>query len=111
MSISITTQPIPLKVDSNGVIRVGQTRVTLDTIVFAFLDGATVEEIVQQYPSLDMADVYAVVGYYLRNRFEVEDYLRQRLQQAKSVCKQNELRFNPHGVRERLLSRYKLKGR
>lgn len=105
MSISIITEPIPLKVDANGVIYVGGTRVTLDTVVAAFLEGATVEEIVQQYPSLDLADVYAVVGYFLRQRSEVEAYLRQRQKQAEDVRKQNEMRFDPHGVRERLLAR------
>jgi uncharacterized protein (DUF433 family) len=111
MSISIATEPIPLKADADGVIRVGQTRVTLDTIVSAFLDGVTIEEIVQQYPSLDMADVYAVISYYLRRRSEVEVYLKQRQQQAKSVRKHNELRFTPHDIRERLLSRYRGKRR
>lgn len=105
MTISIVAEPIPLKVDADGVIRVGETRVTLDTVVAAFSEGATVEEIVQQYPSLDLADVYAVIGYYLRQRSEVEAYLRRRQQQAESVRKQNEIRFDPHGVRERLLAR------
>lgn len=44
------------------VILIGDTRVTLDTVVDAFVSGATPEEIVHQDPSLDLADVYAVVG-------------------------------------------------
>lgn len=110
MTISIVTEPIPLKVDVDGIIRVGDTRVTLDTVVAAFLEGATAEEIVQQYPSLDLAEVYAVISYYLRQRSEVEAYLRQRQQQADSVRKQNEMRFDPHGVRQRLLARRSRKG-
>ena len=47
-----TTEVIPLTVDAHGVLRVGNTRVTLDTVLAAFADGATAEEIVQQYPSL-----------------------------------------------------------
>ena len=50
--------------DADGVIRVGKTRVTLDTVVDAYRDGATVEGIVQQYPSLEPADVHAVIGYW-----------------------------------------------
>jgi len=50
MTLSIAVEPIPLKVDSDGVVRVGGTRVTLDTIVTAFNNGATAEEIVHQYP-------------------------------------------------------------
>jgi len=105
MSFLIATEPIPLEMDADGVVRVGGTRVTLDTIVAAFDEGVTAEEIVQQYPSLLLADVYTVIGYYLRRRPEVEAYLRQRQQQASEVRSQNESRFDPRGVRNRLLAR------
>jgi hypothetical protein len=58
MSFAITAEPVPLEKNADGVIRIGGTRVTLDTIVAVFEVGATPEEIVQRYPSLDMADVY-----------------------------------------------------
>ncbi len=105
MTLSVSTERIPLNTDADGVVRVGGTRVTLDTIVGAFEEGATAEEIAQQYSSLNLADVYAVIGYYLRRQTEVKEYLRQRRQQADEVRKQNEARFDPHGVRERLLAR------
>jgi uncharacterized protein (DUF433 family) len=98
-------QPIPLATDADGVIRVGRTRVTLDTVVSAFCEGATAEEIVYQYPALDLADVYAVIAYYLRNQDETEEYLHQRRQQAADVRQENETRFAPDGIRERLLAR------
>src|SRR5712691_2213406 len=56
MVLAPTTEVIPLTADANGVLRVGNTRVTLDTVLAAFADGATAEEIVQQYPSLQLAD-------------------------------------------------------
>jgi len=105
MSLAIITEPLPLMTDADGVVRVGQTRVTLDTVVAAFQDGATAEEIVQQYPSLQLADVYVVIGYYLRKQAEVDAYLRQRQQQADEIRRQNEARFDPAGVRDRLLAR------
>jgi uncharacterized protein (DUF433 family) len=105
MNMSIAMEPIPLAIDAEGVIRVGNTRVTLDNVVAAFVEGANAEEIAQQYPSLDLADVYGVIGYYLRKSPEVEDYLHQRQQQAEDVRKQNESRFPPQGVRSRLLAR------
>jgi len=105
MTLSFVTERIPLEMDSDGVVRVGGTRVTLDTIVTAFDEGATAEEIVYQYPSLDLADVYAVLSYYLQRRHDVEAYLRQREQQATKVRRQNESRFDPHGIRDRLLAR------
>ena len=89
-------------VEVDGVVRVGETRVTLDTIVAAFREGATAEEIVYQYPSLDLADVYFVIGYYLQRRSDVEAYLRRRQQQSDQVREQNEARFDPRGIRDRL---------
>jgi len=101
----IETEPIPLETDADGVVRIGGTRVTLDTIVAAFTEGATAEEIVYQYPSLNLADVYFVIGYYLQRRSDVEAYLRRRQRQADEVRTQNEARFDPHGMRDRLLAR------
>lgn len=105
MGLVLTTEPVPLETDVDDVVRVGRTRVSLDTVVAAFEEGATAEEIVHQYPSLHLADVYAVISYYLRRRADVQAYLRQRRQQASDIRKQNESRFDPQGVRDRLLAR------
>jgi uncharacterized protein (DUF433 family) len=105
MNLVIVDTPIPLKTDADGVVRVGNTRVTLETVVGAFKDGATAEEIVSQYPSLLLADVYAVIGYYLQRKPEIETYLGQRKQTADEVHRQNESRFNQRGIRDRLLAR------
>jgi uncharacterized protein (DUF433 family) len=105
MSLAIATKPISLEKDNDGVFRVGGTRVTLDTIVAAFTEGAAAEEIVCQYPSLNLADVYEVIGYYLRNRSEIEAYLKQRQNEAIKIRQQNENLFDPHGIRDRLMSR------
>jgi uncharacterized protein (DUF433 family) len=86
MTLTIDIEPLPLLVDDDGVVRVGGTRVTLDTIVTAFNEGANAEEIVQQYPSLSLADVYAVIGYYLRRRSEIDDYLEQRTIRAEEYA-------------------------
>jgi uncharacterized protein (DUF433 family) len=91
--------------DKDGVIRVSKTRVTLDTIVAAFDEGATAEEIAQQYPTVPLADVYLVIGYYLHRPKEVEGYLSQRKQLAQEIRQQNETRFNPIGIRARLVAR------
>jgi uncharacterized protein (DUF433 family) len=105
MNLPLAASPIPLYTDSDGVVRVGNTRVTLETVIGAFLDGASAEEIACQYPSLDLADVYAVIAYYLRRRSDVDAYLQWRRELADTVRKQNEKRFDPTGVRERLLAR------
>jgi uncharacterized protein (DUF433 family) len=109
-SISIALDPVPLKIDNDGVIRVADTRITLDVVVGAFLDGATAEEIAQQYPVLELADIYAIIGYYLRRRSEVDIYVKQRQKAAQKIRKQNESRFPPQGIRARLLARRQISG-
>lgn len=105
MSLVVETDPVPLMTDADGVVRVGKTRVTLDTVVAAFHDGLTAEAMVEQYPSLSLDAVYSVIGYYLRHQAQVEAYLRGRELQVAQVRKENEARFDPVGVRSRLLAR------
>lgn len=90
MELSITTAPLPLKKDNHDVIRVGGTRITLEAVITAFKTGATCEEIVFQYPSLKLADVYAVISYYLRNQQEVENYLAEHQKKAGHIRKRIE---------------------
>jgi uncharacterized protein (DUF433 family) len=105
MLIDVAPESAPLLSDADGVVRVGSSRVTLDSVVAAFRTGAAAEQIAQQYPSVDSADVYAVITYYLRHRKEVDEYLRARDRAAAEVRAVNEARFDPVGIRERLLSR------
>lgn len=105
MSLPLAIEPLPLTTDADGAVRVGGTRVTLDTLVEAFHEGLTAEEMAQQYPSIALADIYAVIGYYLRRRTEVEAYLDERRQKAREVREWNEARTDPRGIRERLLTR------
>jgi uncharacterized protein (DUF433 family) len=105
MSLVTDAPPVPLRTDEHGVMRVGKTRVPLDTVVFAFNQGSTPEEIVMSYPTLDLGDVYAVVNYYLHNRAEVDAYLSQREAEAARAREENEKRFPQAGIRDRLLAR------
>ncbi|MEG4394474.1 DUF433 domain-containing protein [Microcoleus sp. BROC3] len=105
MTLAVVAEPAPLKINADGVVRVGNTRVTLDTVIAVFKHGTTAEEIVYRYPSLRLADVYATIGFYLNHQQEVETYLQQRQQQAQEIRKMNEARFDPQGLRDRLLAR------
>ncbi|MBH8563801.1 DUF433 domain-containing protein [Nostoc sp. CENA67] len=105
-----TADQIPLVTDANGVVRISKSRVTLDTVVTAFLEGATAEEINAQYPSLQLSDIYSVIGYYLRHQAEVDEYLLERQRIAFDVRQEAERRFNPVGIRDRLLARRKPQG-
>jgi uncharacterized protein (DUF433 family) len=103
--MSQATTTVPLTTDEAGVLRVAGTRVPLDSVIHAFDEGATPEEIVQDFPTLDLAAVYAVVGYYLQNRAEIEQYLQQRKVDREELKREIETRLSPKGLRERLLKR------
>jgi uncharacterized protein (DUF433 family) len=105
MMLKLIAQSLPLKTNDDGVMVVGKTRVTLDTVVAAFDRGATAEEIVHRYPSLKLADVYAVIAFYLNHQQEIEIYLQQRKQQAQVIRQTNESKLDPQVMRDRLLSR------
>jgi uncharacterized protein (DUF433 family) len=105
MGLSLQTRPVPLTTDAHGVMRIDDTRVSLDTVIFAFKQGATPEEIVADYSTLNLPDVYAVIAYYLQNRAEVEDYLRQREAQRDEAHREMEAHSPQAGIRERLLAR------
>jgi uncharacterized protein (DUF433 family) len=96
---------VPFVSDPHGTVRIGGTRVTLATVISSFQEGATAEEIVFQYPTLELADVYAVISYYLKHRPEMEEYLLGQQQLAEQVRQQHEERFQQQGIRDRLLAR------
>jgi uncharacterized protein (DUF433 family) len=100
-----TTETISLEVSADGVVRISGTRVTLDTLIAAFSEGAPAEEIAQQYPSVPRADVYSVLGYYLRRPSEIQSYLDRRRTEAERIRMENESRNDPAGVRHRLMAR------
>src|SRR5229473_2072316 len=86
MGEALTTEANALVKGADGVMRVRGTRVTLDSLVAAFSEGATAEEIAQQYPSVSLADVYQIIGYYLRHETELEEYFSGRRMESVSVC-------------------------
>lgn len=107
MGMPAMVETVPLGTGADGVIRVAGTRVTLETVVEAFRDGATAEEIVQQYPSLFLADVYQILGYYLKHTEELDGYFLKRAEQSTAVRRDCEGGLDPRGVRDRLLARRK----
>jgi uncharacterized protein (DUF433 family) len=106
MALPLEAEPFPLRSSPDGTLRIGATRVPLETVVFAFNEGASAEEIAFRYPSLDLADIYAAVTYYLRHREAVDEYVRDQGARAQEVRSRIEARQQDRlGLRERLLSR------
>lgn len=96
---------IPLSKDTNGVYRVGGGRVTLDLVVRAFNRGATAEEIAQDFPSLQLSDIYQVIGYYLKHGSELAEYFDRRAREEQAMLGSREEEWSPRGLRQRLLAR------
>ena len=68
---------VPLSVDGDtGRVRVAGSRIPIDAVVYASLDGLTPDDIVRNYPALSLRDVDAVISYYRRNTTAVDAYLR-----------------------------------
>lgn len=86
------------------MLRVGNTGVTLETVVWTFHAGASPEDIVDQFPSLDLADVYEVIAYYLRHREEVDCYLAGRQSEYARAIDVLEAAIPPNALQNRLRS-------
>ena len=64
--------PAPLR---NGGLYIAGSRVSLDSVVIHFQEGASPERIVQSFPTLKIAQVYGVIAYYLENESMIKEYL------------------------------------
>lgn len=90
-----------------GTWRIANTRVSLDSVIHSFWEGANPEEICQDFPSLSLVQVYSAIAYYLTHRDEVDAYLQEQQQAAENLRQELKAR---HGdflatLRQRLLAR------
>lgn len=103
-ALLLHTDQLPLRMDDGGVVRVGNSRISLDLIVEHYENGKTPEDVVRAYDTLELADVYAVMAYYLRHRDDVRAYLKQRHVEAEALRATIEAE-RPRFAREELLAR------
>lgn len=94
----------PLRVDEGGAVRVGNSRVSLDLLVERYENGMSPEDMVRAYDTLILADVHAVIAYYLRHRDEVRAYLKRRAEEAETLRSKIEAE-RPRVSRDELLAR------
>jgi uncharacterized protein (DUF433 family) len=100
-----TTLIAPLTLWEDGSIRIGSSRVTLDTVLHEFKSGATAEQIQDDFPTLSLREVYGAISYYLEHEDQVEEYLRCRDQEAAQVRAEVEDRPRIDALRRRLRER------
>ena len=63
--------------EREGSYRVVGKRVSLDSIVYAFLAGQSPESIAQSFPALTLEEVFGAIAFYLANRAASDDYLAE----------------------------------
>jgi len=97
-----------VRVDEYGVMRVGQSRVMLDSIVASFEQGYSAETIQQQYPALSLEEVYGAIAWYLAHIDEVSQYLKR--QQAVWTQWREQAARQPSLVVQRLRAAQKCQG-
>jgi len=103
-ALPIYAEPPPLRLDEGGVVRVGISRISLDLVVEEYENGVTPEDMTRAYDTLALADVYAVIAYYLRHRDEVRAYLKRRAEEAQALRAKIEAE-HPRITRDELLTR------
>ncbi len=84
------TVAVPLQTDEYGVIRVGETRVTLLTIVGRYRAGDTPQVIHDGFPTVSLADIYAVIAYYLAHQDAIDAYIQQIEAEAEKQRQEHE---------------------
>jgi uncharacterized protein (DUF433 family) len=106
MIVALQNDPIPLRMDEDGSIRVADTRVLLEIVIEAYENGADPEAIVRSFDSLRLGDVYLVIGYYLNHKEEVRNYMAVRDKQAEEIRREIEAAQPPRPhLRQELLAR------
>lgn len=104
MASIVGTIPKPVR-SVEGVLKVGDTRVTLDTVVYHFNNGEDAAEIQYQYDSMSLAQVHAAIAYYLHNKAEVDGYIARHEADRERFWKEHHAKYPPKLTREMLLAR------
>ena len=99
-------QTVPLTKTPEGVIRVTDTRVPLDTLLHHYKRGASPEEITNRFPTVSLGQVHAVLAYYLSHQAELDAYLQE--QEEADAAFQKQLEADPQYQADRVAFRERL---
>ena len=108
-TLPIHPEKPPLRGDEGGAVRVGNSRISLDLVIEQYENGIRPEDLVRAYDTLGLADIHAVVAFYLRHRDEVREYMSRRAEQAEALRAKIETE-HPRISREELLARCLARG-
>ena|SRR5437762_8856719 len=105
MATLTETLPKPVRMDSYGVLRVGNTRVSLDSVVYGFNRGEDAATIQRNFDTLSLAEVHGAISYYLHNKEKVDVYLAEQENEFERMRAEHEAKYSPKITREMLLAR------
>ena len=94
MTETIETATIYAQKTATGGWRVADSRVSLDSIVFAYWEGKSTEAIVEEFPTLSAEQVYGAIAFYLRNKTEIDHYLADQNVKWQQLAEES---HNQHG--------------
>src|SRR5579872_3467919 len=73
----------------DGVYRIGDTRVSLDSLVYVFREGLSAESMVESYPILTLEQVHGALAFYLCNQEKIDTYLAEGQHNAEQQHRQS----------------------
>jgi len=85
MPVIEATQAVPLSVTEDGTIRIANTRISLESVLHHYEQGATAEEVVLRFSALRLADVHSCLAYYLNHKEKVHEYMTRQQQRAEAL--------------------------
>jgi len=77
----------------DGGYWVAGTRVSLDSLIYAFRRGAAPETIRRSFPVLTLEDVYGALTFYLAHEQEIDDYLKRSESELEVQAQQRREQF------------------
>jgi uncharacterized protein (DUF433 family) len=93
---------LPLRLDDAGRWRVGGTRIPIETVIIAFQQGSSPEQIVEDFDVLKLADVYQIVGYYLAHKDALDAHIVRYFEEGESLRREMEKLYPPISKEERI---------
>ncbi len=79
---------IKVKAGQVEAYQIGTTRVSLDSVLYSWLQGDSPETIADNFPALTLEQVYGAIAFYLANQDEIDEYLRQGEAEAEQLKQQ-----------------------
>jgi uncharacterized protein (DUF433 family) len=92
-----------VRTDELGTMRVGDTRVSLDSVVAGYQRGDSPEAIQRSYRTLTTEAVYGAIAYYLSHKAEVDQYLARQEERWEKRREEHERKPSPIALRIRAL--------